>query len=202
MRLFYLKHIGELIKRYRRVRQLKYMKAKLKWIRLGRKGMADLIALLGVAAILSVVVFAIPIAIPIGEMAYQKLWLGRMIFVFVICCVFSLCLNRKQYLSFPSVVTWVLIVLGGIEAIWGLRQIYGLAVSNHSLYALTGSFYNPGPYSGYLAMIFPLCLHEWLNLREKTERTCLEQGKYYVTLGVILLILCVLPAGIDRKSVV
>ena len=52
--------------------------------------MADLIALLGVAAILSVVVFAIPIAIPIGEMAYQKLWLGRMIFVFVICCVFSL----------------------------------------------------------------------------------------------------------------
>lgn len=71
--------------------------------------MADLIALLGVAAILSVVVFAIPIAIPIGEMAYQKLWLGRMIFVFVICCVFSLCLNRKQYLSFPSIVTLVLI---------------------------------------------------------------------------------------------
>lgn len=200
MRLFYLKHIGELIKRYRRVRQLKYMKAKLKWIRLGRKGMADLIALLGVAAILSVVIFAIPIAIPIGEMAYQKLWLGRMIFVFVICCVFSLCLNRKQYLSFPSIVTWVLIVLGGIEAIWGLRQIYGLAVSNHSLYALTGSFYNPGPYSGYLAMIFPLCLHEWLNLREKTERTCLEQGKYYVTLGVILLILCVLPAGMSRSA--
>ena len=162
--------------------------------------MADLIALLGVAAILSVVVFATPSDIPIGEMAYQKLWLGRMIFVFVICCVFSLCLNRKQYLSFPSIVTWVLIVLGGIEAIWGLRQIYGLAVSNHSLYALTGSFYNPGPYSGYLAMIFPLCLHEWLSLREKTERTCLEQGKYYVTLGVILLILCVLPAGMSRSA--
>jgi hypothetical protein len=200
MRLFYLKHIGELIKRYRRVRQLKCMKAKLKWIRPRRKGMADLIALLGVAAILSVVVFATPSDIPIGEMAYQKLWLGRMIFVFVICCVFSLCLNRKQYLSFPSIVTWVLIVLGGIEAIWGLRQIYGLAVSNHSLYALTGSFYNPGPYSGYLAMIFPLCLHEWLSLREKTERTCLEQGKYYVTLGVILLILCVLPAGMSRSA--
>ena len=131
--------------------------------------MADLIALLGVAAILSVVVFAIPIAIPIGEMAYQKLWLGRMIFVFVICCVFSLCLNRKQYLSFPSIVTWVLIVLGGIEAIWGLRQIYGLAVSNHSLYALTGSFYNPGPYSGYLAMIFPLCLHESLLINRQLQ---------------------------------
>lgn len=176
------------------------MKVKLKLIRIGRKDMAGLIALLGVAAILSVVVFATTNDIPIGEMAYQKLWLGRMIFVFVVCFVCSLCLNRKQYLSFPSIVTWVLIVLGGIEAIWGLRQIYGLAVSNHSLYALTGSFYNPGPYSGYLAMIFPLCLHEWLNLREKTERTWVEQGKYNLALGVILLILCVLPAGMSRSA--
>ena len=90
--------------------------------------------------------------------------------------------------------------LGGFEAIWGLRQIYGFAVSNHSLYALTGSFYNPGPYSGYLAMIFPLCLHEWLNLKEKTERTWIELGKYYLALGVMLLILCVLPAGMSRSA--
>ncbi len=162
--------------------------------------MAGLIALLGVAAILSVVVFATPNDIPVGEMAYQKLWLGRMVFVFVVCCVCSFCLNRKQYLSFSSIVTWVLIALGGIEAIWGLRQIYGLAVSNHSLYALTGSFYNPGPYSGYLAMIFPLCLYEWLNLREKMERTWVEQGEYYMALGVMLLILCVLPAGMSRSA--
>lgn len=162
--------------------------------------MADAVALLGVAPILSIVVFTTPNDIPVGEMAYQKLWLGRMVFVFVVCCVCALCLNRKQYLSFPSIVTWVLIVLGGIEAIWGLRQIYGLAVSNHSLYALTGSFYNPGPYSGYLAMIFPLCLYEWLNLREKMERTWVEQGKYYVALGVMLLILCVLPAGMSRSA--
>ena len=111
--------------------------------------------------------------------------------VFVVCSLLSLCLNRKQYLSFPAIVTWVLIALGGIEAAWGMRQIYGLAVSNHSLYALTGSFYNPGPYSGYLAMIFPLCLHEWLNLKERTERTWVEQGKYYMALGVMLLLLCV-----------
>ena len=153
--------------------------------------MAGLIALLGVALILCVVAFPTPNDISVGEMAYQKLWLGRMTVVFAVCCLPFLCLNKKQYLSFPSIVTWVLIILGGIEAIWGLRQIYGFAVSNHSLYALTGSFYNPGPYSGYLAMIFPLCLHEWLNLKEKTERTWIEQGKYYMALGVMLLILCV-----------
>ncbi len=169
-------------------------------MRMTQKNMADVITLTGVAAILSVVVFATPNDIPVGEMAYQKLWLGRMTFVFVACCLLSFCLNRKNYLFFPTIVTWVLIVLGGMEAIWGLRQIYGLAVSNHSLYALTGSFYNPGPYSGYLAMIFPLCLYEWLNLKEKTERTWVEQGKYYVALGVMLLILCVLPAGMSRSA--
>lgn len=165
-----------------------------------KKHIADAATFLGVAAILSVVVFAISNDIPVGEMAYQKLWLGRMAFVFVVCCLLSLCLNRKQHLSFPFIVTWVLIILGGVEAIWGLRQIYGLAVSNHSLYALTGSFYNPGPYSGYLAMIFPLCLHEWLNLKGKTERTWAEQGKYYMALGVMLLILCVLPTGMSRSA--
>lgn len=165
-----------------------------------KKCIADVVALLGVAAILSVVTFATSGDIPVGEMAYQRLWLGRMAFVFVVCSLPSLCLNGKQRLSFSSIVTWVLIVLGGIEGVWGLRQIYGLAVSNHSLYALTGSFYNPGPYSGYLSMIFPLCLHEWLNLKERAERTWAEQGKYYVALGVMLLILCVLPAGMSRSA--
>lgn len=54
---------------------------------------------------------------------------------------------------------------GGIEAVWGLSQLYGYAVSNHSLYVLTGSFFNPGPYSGYLAMILPVCLYQWLTKR-------------------------------------
>ena len=169
-------------------------------MRMTQKNIADVMTLTGVAAILSVVVFATSNDIPVGEMAYQKLWLGRMLFVFVVCCLLSFCLNRKNHLSFPTIVTWVLIVLGGMEAVWGLRQIYGLAVSNHSLYALTGSFYNPGPYSGYLAMIFPLCLYEWLNLKEKTGRTWAEQGKYYIALGVMLLILCVLPAGMSRSA--
>ena len=165
-----------------------------------KKCIADVVALLGVAAILSVVTFATSGDIPVGEMAYQRLWLGRMAFVFVVCSLPSLYLSGKLRLSFSSIVTWVLIVLGGIEVVWGLRQIYGLAVSNHSLYALTGSFYNPGPYSGYLSMIFPLCLHEWLNLKGRTERTWAEQGKYYVALGVMLLILCVLPAGMSRSA--
>ena len=48
------------------------------------------------------------------------------------------------------------------RTIWGLLQMYGYVPSGHSLYALTGSFYNPGPYSGFLAMCMPVALHGWL----------------------------------------
>ena len=99
----------------------------------------------------------------------------------------------KDYL--PIVTSWGLILLGAIEAIWGIRQVYGFTYSNHSLYALTGSFYNPGPYSGYLAMIFPVCLNERLKWKEKKKAI-----PYYIALSVILLILCVLPAGMSRSA--
>ena len=59
----------------------------------------------------------------------------------------------------PLVVTVLLVLLGGYEAFLGFRQLYGFSVSNHSLYALTGSFYNPGPYMGYLAMVLPVCVY-------------------------------------------
>lgn len=97
----------------------------------------------------------------------------------------------KECLS--AVVSWVFILYGGIEAVWGIRQVYGFTYSNHSLYALTGSFYNPGPYSGYLAMIFPVCLHEWLERKEHKKTV-----PYYIAIAGMLLILCVLPAGMSR----
>ena len=73
--------------------------------------MAGLIALLGVALILCVVAFPTPNDISVGEMAYQKLWLGRMTVVFAVCCLPFLCLNKKQYLSFPSIQHSVFLLL-------------------------------------------------------------------------------------------
>ena len=88
-------------------------------------------------------------------------------------------------------VVWSLILAGTIEAIWGLLQVYGYEPSNHSLYALTGSFYNPGPYSGFLAMCLPLALHEWL------------EGKRIwkpMALVALVLMLVVLPSGMSRSA--
>ena len=86
---------------------------------------------------------------------------------------------------------WSLILSGAIEAIWGLLQIYGFEPSNHSLYALTGSFYNPGPYSGFLAMCVPVALHEWLEGKRIWK---------HVALVALVLMLVVLPSGMSRSA--
>ena len=44
-------------------------------------------------------------------------------------------------------------------------------------------------------MIFPICLYEWLK-RKEGKKTI----PYYVALAVMLLILCVLPAGMSRSA--
>ena len=87
----------------------------------------------------------------------------------------GLMMEKRYFLFIP--VSWVLVMLGGIEAVWGLRQLYGYAVSNHSLYVLTGSFFNPGPYSGYLAMILPVCLYQWLTKRGEILCSDRNDGK-------------------------
>ena len=88
-------------------------------------------------------------------------------------------------------IVWSLILAGSVEAIWGLLQVYGYEPSNHSLYALTGSFYNPGPYSGFLAMCLPLALHEWLTGKGIRKHLALVA---LVLMGVVL------PSGMSRSA--
>jgi len=56
-----------------------------------------------------------------------------------------------------------IIITGLIEAIWGLCQLYSFIPSQHSFFKVTGSFFNPGPYAGYLTVVFPLALQYWVN---------------------------------------
>ena len=88
-------------------------------------------------------------------------------------------------------ISWLLILAGTVEAVWGLLQIYGFEPSNHSLYALTGSFYNPGPYSGFLAMCVPLALYEWLEGKRIWK---------HLALAALVLMLVVLPSGMSRSA--
>ena len=49
----------------------------------------------------------------------------------------------------------MLLCLLGIYESWvGIRQIYGFAQSNHGLFKITGTLFNPGPYAGFIAPVF------------------------------------------------
>ncbi len=44
------------------------------------------------------------------------------------------------------------------QAVWGLLQYRGVLLSYHMSFSATGTFFNPGPYSGYMATIIPFAL--------------------------------------------
>lgn len=88
----------------------------------------------------------------------------------------------------------IIIITGVIEALLGIAQLHGLLESNHTLFNLTGHFYNPGPYSGYLALILPICLWVIFNFK--------KDNKWLMGLAGVCLfsILVVLPAGMSRTA--
>ena len=66
---------------------------------------------------------------------------------------------------------WVLIgsilAFGCYEAWLGVSQMYGDEVSRHGLFALTGNFLNPGPYSAYLMIGVVVGLVAWRDMPNK-----------------------------------
>ena len=112
---------------------------------------------------------------------------------------------------------WLLLAIvisGIIQAIYGNLQLLGYYPSNHSGFRLSGSFFNPGPYAGFLVSVFPIALGLYL-FREKiikqllvnvsTKRyfiinTVIKFAVEYVPLLGIISILLVIPASQSRAS--
>ena len=94
------------------------------------------------------------------------------------------------------ILNWVLILAGMVEALWGLGQVYGYLSVKHAMFPLTGSFYNPGPYGGFLAMAFPVCLWEVLS----HYRNCRKGLAYWISLVGLVLIGIMLPATMSRTA--
>ena len=114
-------------------------------------------------------------------------------------------LLRFIFTEWPQSKIFFLAAIAGtglIEAVSGMRQLHGFEGSNHSLFRLTGDFYNPGPYSGYLAMVLPVCL--WMILQfngyKKGEWRQAEIYLHYLGWISLLAIIVVLPAGMSRAA--
>lgn len=101
--------------------------------------------------------------------------------------------------------TWLLLLflaLGGLaQAIYGELQLFDIYPSLHAGFPLTGSFFNPGPYAGYLAVVFPAALGLYLFADNRTIKTAwivtsLKYGGLFTSVAILL----VLPVSASRAA--
>lgn len=93
---------------------------------------------------------------------------------------------------------YLLLLFWGIsEVIYGQLQLLGITPSNNGLYYLTGSFSNPGPFSGFLATLFPLTL---CAIRNKSTNLKIEKLHQWIGWIGLFCFLSLLPVGMSRAA--
>lgn len=60
---------------------------------------------------------------------------------------------------------------GSIQAVYGNLQLWGFYPSHHGSFKMTGSFFNPGPYAGFLAAVLPIAVGLYWSVRDKVHDT-------------------------------
>jgi O-antigen ligase len=117
------------------------------------------------------------------------------------------------YIILKSVKTkhfkWLLIALilaGTMQAFYGNLQLWGYYPSHHNRFNLTGSFFNPGPYAGYLASIFPVAFGFWMfdikffNHRQKQTEKSVLHFEEKVQKGLNVIVLWLNKTGIKTRK--
>lgn len=116
---------------------------------------------------------------------------------------------KAFFTSYRQAVYWIVLFLmctGLVEACWGLRQLYGYTYSQHGLFKLTGSFFNPGPYACYLSVILPIAFYYMIRDRNSchVKFNLRRYWPVYLRWGISLVtvagIVMVLPAAMSRAS--
>lgn len=119
------------------------------------------------------------------------------------------CLSAKNY-------PWLLlaiIISGIVQAVYGSVQLLGFYASNHSGFKMTGSFFNPGPYAGFLVSVLPIALGMYLykdtltaQLHPQTKNNSsllqafIKHAFEYIPLLGIVTIVIVLPSTQSRAA--
>lgn len=70
-------------------------------------------------------------------------------------------LLRIVLITYPYLFSFFLFIYvftGGVEALWGFAQVYQWTDTDYMTESMVGSFYSSEAYSGYLALLLPLCL--------------------------------------------
>ncbi|MDR2773314.1 MAG: O-antigen ligase family protein [Tannerella sp.] len=125
------------------------------------------------------------------------------VLIILLYCYFRMILSASG--SNKYLIMLFFLATGLVEAIWGLGQLYGFTYSQHSRFSLTGSFFNPGPYACYIAVVLPMAFFYTLKYRlcYKVKFHLRNISVYFlwgISLLTFMLSMLVLPATMSRTS--
>ena len=98
-------------------------------------------------------------------------------------------------------IVWTFIIfLCTKETYLGVCQLLGLRFSNHSLYAITGSFQNPGPYGGFLAFCISLFAAYHIKYNNQTQKLY-SKFLYWGVTAIAIVAFIILPSTQSRSAI-
>lgn len=126
----------------------------------------------------------------------------------VIWLLGALYFNIRVILASEKCTTIILVIAvfatGVVQAIIGLKQILITGFSNHTLYKVTGTFFNPGPYGGYIAIIAAMSVTLTILLYDNINKKPIRFNRNTILFwGAVLtsfFTLLVLPASMSRTA--
>lgn len=120
---------------------------------------------------------------------------GCFAFFFLAEAVIINSVKKKQVnlILIPSV---VITLVAAIEATLGLLQLYGKFHVYHGLYKISGTFFNPAPYAGFLLASIPFALY----LTSIKRKNIIHNICYWLGYVSVLLIIIAIPSTRSRAA--
>ena len=133
------------------------------------------------------IAFALCALIRFAVHPYSHWSQGRFIWWVVLFSNYGIFRFLLPRLSYQSIFIGLMLIALS-QVVIGQLQLFGVLYSYHGAFKITGTFFNPGPYAGFLAILFPLALFEVL--RPDIEKEFWSQCLAWLTgLGILLVII-------------
>ncbi len=121
-----------------------------------------------------------------------------------VLCLLVYYLSRLLMMFSSKINTYLIIVVIGIisllESGLGILQLIGEQKSNHYLYSCTGSFNNPGPYGGFLAICISLLLTYYLKTKDSSHNL-IYIFLHWLSLIAAVVAFIILPSTQSRSAI-
>lgn len=134
---------------------------------------------------------------------YDSLMSMRYILIAQLLVIYCLIILFNSIFPQGTYIILIVTVVGicSSEIYLGLSQLLGYRSSNHYLYAVTGSFQNPGPYGGFLAVCISLLVAYSIKKNVSNEHRLISKLLNRIILIITTIAVIILPTTQSRSAI-